>query len=104
MCCHPSYLTISYAVSLLYAGGSGVGLYDGVDLKLFILAGLGQSFLPVAWSYGVQLVFFFCSSFSDVVWHPGMSIARQLIVSVNPRLRFIMVVIIIYLFDDALTS
>ena len=41
----------------LYAGGSGVRLYDGPDLKLFILVGWGRSFLSVAWPTGVQLVF-----------------------------------------------
>ena len=38
-----------------------VRLYDGPDLKLFILVGWGRSFLSVAWPTGVQLVFFFCS-------------------------------------------
>ena len=32
--------------------------YDGPDLELFILVGLGRSFLSVAWPTGVQLVFF----------------------------------------------
>ena len=36
-----------------------VGLYDGPDIKLFILVGWGRSFLSVAWPTGVQLVFFF---------------------------------------------
>ena len=37
------------------------GLYDGPDIKLFSLAGLGRSFLSVAWPTRVQLVFFFFS-------------------------------------------
>ena len=37
----------------------GFGLYDGPDLKLFILVGWGRSFLSVAWPTGVQLVFSF---------------------------------------------
>ena len=40
------------------AGESGVRLYDGRDLKLFILVGWGRSFLSVAWPIGVQLLFF----------------------------------------------
>ena len=51
----------------LHAGGSGVRLYDGPDInsmiKLFNLVDWGWSFLSVAWSTGVQLVFFFCSRF-----------------------------------------
>ena len=34
--------------------------------KLFILVGLGRSFLSVAWPTGVQLVFFFCSGVSKL--------------------------------------
>ena len=49
-------------------------------------------------------VFLFLDIFNDVVWRPGISIAEQLIESMNPRFCFIMVVIIIYLFvlDDLL--
>ena len=38
-------------------------------------------------------------------WRPGISIVEQLIESVSPLFRFIMVVIMIYLFvhDDSLT-
>ena len=46
--------------------GSGVRLYDGPDLKLFILVGWGRSFLSVAWPTGVQLIFFFCSGVSKL--------------------------------------
>ena len=45
--------------SLIARGGSGVRLYDGPDIKLFILVGWGRSFLSVAWPTGVQLVCFF---------------------------------------------
>ena len=47
-------------------------------------------------------VFLLLEIFSAVVWRPGISIAEQLLESMNPRFRFIMVVIIIYLFvlDD----
>ena len=41
-----------------------VPFYDGPHLKLFILVGLGRSFLSVAWPTGVQLVYFFCSGVS----------------------------------------
>ena len=33
----------------LHVGRSGVRLYDGPDLKLFILVGWARSFLSVAW-------------------------------------------------------
>ena len=55
----------------LHAGGSGVRLYDGPDLKLFILVGWGRSFLSVAWPTGVQLVFFFCSGVSRLFGAQG---------------------------------
>ena len=45
---------------------SDVRLYDGPDIKLFILVGWDQSFLSVAWPTGVQLVFFFCSGVSKL--------------------------------------
>ena len=50
--------------SLIAHGGSGVTLYDGPDLKLFVLVGFGRSFLSVAGPTGVQLFFFFGSGFS----------------------------------------
>ena len=41
-------------------GGSGVRLFNGPYLKLFILVGWGLSYLSVAWPIGAQLeVFFF---------------------------------------------
>ena len=52
-------------------GGSGVRLYDGPDIKLFILVGWGRSFLSVAWPTGVQLVFFFCSGVSRLFGAQG---------------------------------
>ena len=45
---------------------SGVRLYDGPDLKLFILVGWSRSFLSVAWPTGVKLMFFFCSGVSKL--------------------------------------
>ena len=69
--------------SLLHVGGSGVRLYGGTDIKLFILVGWGRSFLSVAWPTGVQLVFFFCSGFHKVIRRPGISIVGQLTESVK---------------------
>ena len=45
--------------AFFHAGESGVRLYDGHDLKLFILVGWGRSFLSIACPTGVQLVFSF---------------------------------------------
>ena len=50
------------------------------SFKLFILVCWGRSYLSVALSTAVQLVFV-----SDVVWRPGLSIFGQLIVSLSPR-------------------
>ena len=51
-------------LSVLPNHWSGVRLYDGRDLKLFILVGWSRSFLSVAWPIGVQLVFLVCSGLS----------------------------------------
>ena len=40
-----------------------VRLYDGPDLKLFILVGWDRSSSSVAWSSGDQLTIFFCFGF-----------------------------------------
>ena len=65
---HAQFLTLSWLIimqpSLLHAGGSSVRLYDGPDIKLFILVGCGRNLLAVAWPTGVQQVFFFCSGVS----------------------------------------
>ena len=47
-------------------GGSGIRLYDGPDIKLFILVCWDRSFLSVAWPIGVQLVFSFAPGFSKL--------------------------------------
>ena len=57
----------NYAAS----GGSGVRLYNGPDIKLFILVGWGSSFLSVTWTTGVQLVFYFCSGVSKLFGAQG---------------------------------
>ena len=54
-----------------HADGSGVRLYDGSDIKLFILVGWDRSFLSVAWPTGVQLVFFFYSGDSKLFGAQG---------------------------------
>ena len=64
----------NYAASL----NCTVRLYDGPDIKLFILVGWDRSFLSVAWPTGVQLVFFFCSRFQYVIQRPAISIVGQL--------------------------
>ena len=56
---------ITIVPSKLHAGGSGVRLYDGPDLKLFILVGKGRSFLFVAWPTGFNWRFSFAPDFSD---------------------------------------
>ena len=38
---------------MLSAGGSGVSLNEGPDLKLFILVGWDRKFLSAAWPTGV---------------------------------------------------
>ena len=68
-------ITVNNFASLfnLHAGGSGVRLDDGSDIKLFILVGLGRSF-SVAWPTGVQWLVFFCSSVPVVLFGtPGIS-------------------------------
>ena len=62
---------ISHLSQMVADDGSGVRLYDGPDIKLFILVGLGRSFLSVAWPTGVQLVFFFCSGVSRLFGAQG---------------------------------
>ena len=53
--------------------GRASRLYDGPDIKLFILVAWGRSFLSVAWPTLVQLVFFFsfASSFSKLFGAQG---------------------------------
>ena len=51
-------------------------LYDGPDIKLFILVGWGRSFLSVAWPTEVQLLLFFCSGLQKVIQRPGISIGQ----------------------------
>ena len=66
-------------------GESGVRLYDGTDLKLFILVGWGRSFLSVTWPTGVQLVFFFCSGVSKLFGAQGSPSSGSLLNLLSPR-------------------
>ena len=68
---HLTWTEAALETNILKGGGSGVRLYDGPDLKLFILVGWGRSFLSVAWPTGVQLVFFFCSGVSRLFGAQG---------------------------------
>ena len=56
-----------------------VRLYDGPDMKLFILVGWGRSFLSVAWPTGVFLLL----RISVVIRRSGNSIVGQLTESVE---------------------
>ena len=74
---------------LLHAGGSGVTLYGGPSLKLFILVGRDRSFSSVASSIGAQLIIFVCFRFPVVLFdRPGISICHQHVVSLSPGLCF----------------
>ena len=89
-----------------YAGGSGVRLYDGPDLKPFILVGWCRSFLSVAWPNGVQLAFFFSYGVSQLLGTQGSQSSGSLLNLLSLRFLFIGMFIMIYLFvlDDSLTS
>ena len=54
-------------------------VYDGPDIKLFILVGWGRSFLSVAWPTGVQLVFF-CSGVSKLLGAQGSPSSGSLLI------------------------
>ena len=66
----------------MHAGGSGVKLFDGPDLKLFILVGWGRSFLSVALPTGIQLVFFFSTEL--VGYSAPRDLRRRAAYSVSP--------------------
>ena len=69
-----SYVYMSFYVCIAL----GVRLYDGPDLKLFILVGWGRSFLSVAWPTGVQLLFFFCSGVSKLFGAQGSPLSGSI--------------------------
>ena len=68
------------ALLKVHAGGPGVRLYDGPDIKLIILVGWGRSFLSVAWPTGVQLVVFFCSGVSKLLGAQGSPSSDSLLI------------------------
>ena len=89
-------------------GGSGVRLYDGPDLKLFILVSWGWSFFVSCLAHqGSTGDFLLLQIFSGVVWLamdlqlPGNTLDLS-----SPRLWIFLVLFVIYLFyrDDSLTS
>ena len=82
---HAQLLTQSWLITMLTSltARQWVRLFDGPDIKLFILAGWGRSLLSVAWSTGVQLVFLLCSGFQNVIRHPGISIVGHLTESIE---------------------
>ena len=57
------YYTIILSIMIFKHLMPGVRLYDGPNIKLFILIGWDQSFLSVALPTAVQLGFSFCSGF-----------------------------------------
>ena len=61
-------------------GGSGVRLYGGPDIQLFILDGWGRGFLSVAWPTEVQLVVFFCSGVSKLLGAQGSPSSGTLLI------------------------
>ena len=61
----------------LHAGRSGLRLYDGPDLKLFILVGLDRSSSSVAWSTEAQLMISVCFRSPVMLFdRPGISICH----------------------------
>ena len=80
---------ITLLPSLIARRWVGVRLSDCPDIKLFILIGTG-AFLSVAWPTGVQLLVFFCSSVSVVLFDtPGISRCRSQHVSVESSSLFL---------------
>ena len=79
----------------MHAGGSGVRLNDGPDIKLFILVGLGQSFFVCCLAHrGSTVGFLLLQCSSGVVPTPQGSpgVGRNTFLS-NPHLCFIIVFI-----------
>ena len=76
-----SFLYFKRFLSLLHAGGSGVRLSDGPDIKLFILVGCGRSFSVCCLAHrGSTVGFLLLQCSSGFVRHP-----RDLQVSVTTR-------------------
>ena len=62
-----------------FDGGSGVRLYDGPKVKLFILVGLDRSSLSFAWSTGAHVMILSCLRFPVVLFdRPGIYICHTI--------------------------
>ena len=74
----------------MHAGGSGVKLNDGPDIKLFILVGWGRSFFVCCLAHRCSTVGFLLLQYSSgVVRHTGISGCRsQHVVSVESSSLF----------------
>ena len=78
-------------------------LYDGLDIKLFILVGWDRSSSTVALSTGAQLMIFFCFRFPVVL---DLHLSYNTLYLLSPRLCFFMLLrcdLCVYR-DDSLTS
>ena len=104
--------TCNYVVSVrrgflfFWVLGMGVRLYDGPDLKLFILDGCTRALSCVAWFTGVQLIIFLLQSSSGVVWQSSDQLSRNTLFLLSPCLCFFIVFkcdLFVYR-DDSLTS
>ena len=93
-------LVVFVSSEAVLPGGSGVRLDDGPDIKLFILVGLGRSFLVCCLAHrGSTVGFLLLQCSSGVVRHP-----RDLQVSVATRFCRVLIFVssqylsVIYLF------
>ena len=82
---NPIMVDIAAFFNCTPVGRAGVRLYDGPDIKLFILVCWGRSFLFVAWPTGVQLGFFFCCGVSKLFGAQGSPWSGSLLNLLNPR-------------------
>ena len=78
----------------MHAGGSGVRLYDGPDLKLFILVGWDRSSFVCCLVDRASIDVFFCllQVSSGVVWQTrDLQLSRNTLYLLSPRLCFFIV-------------
>ena len=91
----------------MHAGGSGVRLNDGHDIKLFILVGFGRSFFVCCLAHrGSTVGFLLLQCSSGVFQYPRDLQVRSQHVSIRSHLCFTIVFIcdIFALRDDPLMS
>ena len=82
--CRVIWIFIESSTVVYYAGGSGVRLNDGPDIKLFILAGLGRSFFVCCLAHRGSTVGFLLLQCPVVLFAtPGISRCRSQHVSVE---------------------